>query len=82
MFSSSHLHVPGGVEVEVHPVVLFSVVDHYSRREEGQGRVIGTLLGTGAPVAPPAPRAPSPLQTAAAAFALPRAARPCPLVSQ
>ncbi|EOD04809.1 hypothetical protein EMIHUDRAFT_107489 [Emiliania huxleyi CCMP1516] len=50
MFSSSHLHVPGGVEVEVHPVVLFSVVDHYSRREEGQGRVIGTLLGTGAPV--------------------------------
>lgn len=46
MFSSSHLHVPGGVEVEVHPVVLFSVVDHYSRREEGQGRVIGTLLGT------------------------------------
>jgi len=30
----------------VRPVVLFSVIDHYSRREEGQDRVIGTLLGT------------------------------------
>ena len=41
-----HLHVEGDVECLVHPVVLFSIVDHYTRREEGQGRVIGTLLGT------------------------------------
>jgi translation initiation factor 3 subunit F len=46
MFNHSHLHAPGETEVEVHPVVLFSIADHYSRREEGQGRVIGTLLGT------------------------------------
>lgn len=46
MFSSSNLHAPGETEVYVHPVVLFSIVDHYSRREEGQERVIGTLLGT------------------------------------
>jgi translation initiation factor 3 subunit F len=31
--------------VKVHPVVLFSVLDHYLRRPEGQKRVIGTLLG-------------------------------------
>ncbi len=30
----------------VQPVVLFSVLDHYQRRTEGQNRVIGTLLGT------------------------------------
>lgn len=35
-----------GVEALVEPVVLFSVVDHYSRREVGQDFVIGTLLGT------------------------------------
>ena len=29
----------------VHPAVLFSIVDHYSRRDEEQNRVIGTLLG-------------------------------------
>mmetsp|Transcript_20698 Transcript_20698/g.25096 ORF Transcript_20698/g.25096 Transcript_20698/m.25096 type:complete len:287 (+) Transcript_20698:356-1216(+) len=32
--------------VAVHPVVLFSILDHYMRRSEGQGRVIGALLGT------------------------------------
>jgi len=32
--------------VKVHPVVTFSVLDHYVRRVEGQRRVIGTLLGT------------------------------------
>jgi len=32
--------------VKLHPVVLFSIVDHYVRRSEGQARVIGTLLGT------------------------------------
>jgi hypothetical protein len=31
--------------VNVHPVVLFSILDHHSRREEDQDRVIGTLLG-------------------------------------
>lgn len=33
--------------VRVHPVVLFSILDHYTRRPEQQedGRVIGTLLG-------------------------------------
>ncbi|KAJ1818465.1 hypothetical protein GGH91_002051 [Coemansia sp. RSA 2671] len=29
----------------VHPVVLFSVLDHYLRRNDNQERVIGTLLG-------------------------------------
>lgn len=31
--------------VKIHPAVLFSVLDHYMRRNEGQVRVIGTLLG-------------------------------------
>ena len=33
--------------VRVHPLVLFSILDHYTRRPEQQedGRVIGTLLG-------------------------------------
>eukprot|EP00123_Amoebidium_parasiticum_P006611 comp17524_c1_seq1/m.17071 comp17524_c1_seq1/g.17071 ORF comp17524_c1_seq1/g.17071 comp17524_c1_seq1/m.17071 type:complete len:283 (-) comp17524_c1_seq1:374-1222(-) len=31
--------------VKVRPVVLFAIADHYARREEGQHRVIGTLLG-------------------------------------
>jgi translation initiation factor 3 subunit F len=29
----------------VHPLVLLSVLDHHTRRQEGAGRVIGTLLG-------------------------------------
>ena len=29
----------------VHPVVLFSIVDSYERRNEDAKRVIGTLLG-------------------------------------
>ncbi|KAJ2852108.1 hypothetical protein IWW36_000487 [Coemansia brasiliensis] len=29
----------------IHPVVLFSILDHYLRRSESQDRVIGTLLG-------------------------------------
>ena len=29
----------------IHPTVVFSVLDHYVRRREGQGRIIGTLLG-------------------------------------
>jgi hypothetical protein len=31
--------------VFVHPIVLLSVLDHHNRRQEGAGRVIGTLLG-------------------------------------
>jgi translation initiation factor 3 subunit F len=31
--------------VIVHPIVLLSVLDHHNRRQEGGGRVIGTLLG-------------------------------------
>ena len=30
----------------VHPVALFSILDHYLRRTDEQERVIGTLLGT------------------------------------
>jgi len=33
------------VEANVEPVALFSIIDHYSRRSEGQDFVIGTLLG-------------------------------------
>ncbi|KAL1507970.1 hypothetical protein AB1Y20_007574 [Prymnesium parvum] len=40
------LHDVGQPQCHVRPVVLFSIIDHYSRREDGQDRVIGTLLGT------------------------------------
>lgn len=33
------------VECTISPLVVFSVLDHYMRRSEGQERVIGTLLG-------------------------------------
>ena len=32
--------------VTVHPVAIFSILDHYLRRTDAQDRVIGTLLGT------------------------------------
>ncbi|RWS05059.1 eukaryotic translation initiation factor 3 subunit F-like protein [Dinothrombium tinctorium] len=32
--------------VRIHPVVLFSILDAYERRQPDQNRVIGTLLGT------------------------------------
>ncbi|KAI0321979.1 Mov34-domain-containing protein [Amylostereum chailletii] len=32
--------------VTIHPVALFSILDHYLRRTDSQERVIGTLLGT------------------------------------
>ena len=32
--------------VTIHPVALFSILDHYLRRTDAQERVIGTLLGT------------------------------------
>jgi translation initiation factor 3 subunit F len=31
--------------ITIHPVALFSILDHYVRRTEAQPRVIGTLLG-------------------------------------
>src|SRR4051812_48377079 len=31
--------------VTIHPVALFSILDHYLRRTDEQPRVIGTLLG-------------------------------------
>lgn len=34
------------LSVRVHPVVLFTIVDAYERRNESQERVIGTLLGS------------------------------------
>lgn len=33
------------LSVKVHPVVIFNILDHFIRRNEGQDRVIGTLLG-------------------------------------
>jgi len=33
------------MNVKVHPVVIFNILDHFIRRPEGQDRVIGTLLG-------------------------------------
>lgn len=35
----------GKLLVKVHPVVIFSILDHYKRRGQQQTRVIGTLLG-------------------------------------
>ena len=32
--------------VKVQPVVYLSILDHFVRRNEGQDRVIGTLLGS------------------------------------
>ena len=32
------------LEVKVQPVVLFSILDHFMRRDEGQTRVIGVSL--------------------------------------
>jgi len=36
----------GMKECTVEPVALFSIIDHYSRRDQGQDFVVGTLLGT------------------------------------
>ncbi|KAI0700580.1 Mov34-domain-containing protein [Cytidiella melzeri] len=42
------LSTPGRAptSVTVHPVALFTILDHYLRRTDAQERVIGTLLGT------------------------------------
>ena len=37
--------VSAATVVTVHPLVLLSVLDHHTRRQEPNGRVIGTLLG-------------------------------------
>lgn len=42
---SSGLESGYASSVLVHPMVLLSVLDHHTRRQEGAGRVIGTLLG-------------------------------------
>lgn len=34
------------VNVKVHPVVLFNIMDAYERRNRDQERIIGTLLGS------------------------------------
>ncbi|KAG7447573.1 eukaryotic translation initiation factor 3 [Guyanagaster necrorhizus] len=58
--SSSAIHVYGSLNsstavqnapqtptsVTIHPVALFSILDHYLRRTDNQNRVLGTLLGT------------------------------------
>ncbi|KAI9295865.1 Mov34-domain-containing protein [Neoconidiobolus thromboides FSU 785] len=41
----SNITLPPTLNVKVHPVVLFSILDNYLRRQEGQDNVIGTLLG-------------------------------------
>lgn len=43
--SSSNDGTKSSVKVNLHPVVLFSVLDHHIRRDGAQKRVIGTLLG-------------------------------------
>lgn len=32
------------LEVKVHPVVLFAILDHFVRRHDGQSRVIGACV--------------------------------------
>ncbi|TPX31207.1 hypothetical protein SmJEL517_g05440 [Synchytrium microbalum] len=38
-------HFPTTFAATVHPVVFFSIIDHYLRRTDSQQRVIGALLG-------------------------------------
>lgn len=47
MLKADFLHLVDDTSItyKVHPVVIFSVLDHYKRRGDGQERVIGTLLG-------------------------------------
>jgi len=42
---SMFLDGSGNVTCKVHPAVVFTILDHYTRRNDGQERVIGTLLG-------------------------------------
>jgi len=41
----SVLYGAGSTVYKLHPVVVFSILDHFKRREEGQSLVVGTLLG-------------------------------------
>lgn len=43
---SVFLETGSGLEVRLRPVVLFSILDHFLRRNKDQSRVIGTLLGS------------------------------------
>jgi len=45
LHSNESLYVNGTNIVLVHSLVLFSILDHHTRRPEGTNRVIGTLLG-------------------------------------
>jgi len=40
------MHKDGPLSCKLHPTVLFGIADHFMRRQEEQGRVIGTLLGS------------------------------------
>ena len=40
-----YLEGSGGV-VNLHPLPIFSILDHHGRRDAGQDRVLGALLGT------------------------------------
>jgi translation initiation factor 3 subunit F len=44
--SAIYLHSRPLTTVTVHPVALFSILDHFLRRSPNEDRVIGTLLGT------------------------------------
>jgi len=43
-----HLDIPSFVSpvINIHPLPLFSLLSHHVRREQGQDRVRGALLGT------------------------------------
>lgn len=43
--SNSSFFLSNTPTYRVHPVVIFSILDHYQRRNDGQTRVVGTLLG-------------------------------------
>lgn len=40
------LHEEGLTSCKLRPTVLFAIADHFTRRQDEQGRVIGTLLGS------------------------------------
>ncbi|EGG13560.1 Mov34/MPN/PAD-1 family protein [Cavenderia fasciculata] len=45
MQGEKSIYLPSQNIIKVHPLVIFNILDHYIRRNEGQDRVIGTLLG-------------------------------------
>ena len=44
MFLDDEKDVESAMKVEVRPVVLFSILDHFMRRKKDQKRVIGSFL--------------------------------------